>query len=341
MPRADDEQRSQTLLQNTASSARCWAGKQRVIAIVVVAMFTIAAFCYVISIVISHAPPAPPPPATPPQEPAETPFKYWAPPMAPNHSTDVTRSVLVARHCVRAASATVKAGQAGMTQLEDYTSHGPISYPVPAYMCVPRGLVLIKGLAWNLKPALPQPVAVRYDDGASRDRDTAAAFLQGLGINGSGIPDGALFKPTYNSGTQRGIPGCMPVESSRAEQLLRARWAEFPYYCRTWPTPGQPCTPSSDTNISHRDVMVRVQELLGRGAAANISGYASPPGTDPAADHVSADRYLVGGSAVASAFIEAWLLEQGTATARGAVAWGQLAASGEDGPGGELGLHKL
>jgi hypothetical protein len=180
-------------------------------------------------------------------------FRYWAEPMAPKHSPQVRRTVLVMRHCVRAATAGVKAGQDGMDSQTNYTSHGPIHFPVEAYMCVPRGLTL-----------------------GSDGPGPAAA-----------IADDALFKPSYNQDAKTGLPGCVATGASAQEELIRARWATFPYYCGN--STGCDGGTSSTLGLSHRDVMARVQELLGTGGvAAPITGYSSSPGmSSPAADHVS------------------------------------------------------
>jgi hypothetical protein len=178
-----------------------------------------------------------------------------------------------------------------MDSQTNYTSHGPIHFPVEAYMCVPRGLTLLKGMAWNLRNALPKPIKLRFDGGAARDAQSARAFLQGLGSDGPGpaaaIADGALFKPSYNQDAKTGLPGCVATGASAQEELIRARWATFPYYCGN-STGCDGGTPST-LGLSHRDVMARVQELLGTGGvAAPITGYSSSPGmSSPAADHVS------------------------------------------------------
>lgn len=96
------------------------------------------------------------------------------------------RTVLIMRHCVRSTPNDGLFEVAGRDmKFDDYSELKWPSFDVNAMQCVPRGLDLVKahGTWFRQHAQLHQPVFVIADD-YPRDKATADAFVDGLGLTG-------------------------------------------------------------------------------------------------------------------------------------------------------------
>jgi len=199
------------------------------------------------------------------------------------------RTVIIMRHCARATPSSAY-GAPGFNNFDNYSDAVFLPFPVPAYQCLHRGLQYITSNGQQLQHILPAgPVTLTVDSAAQRDLDTASALLAGLGAtNTSNYQHApALFDPE-----SAGVCTKMPTDAIVA--ALKARLVEFP-------------PPSS-----HHELLDSLQKTLGQGAA---------PALSTIKDTIGDSGYFTGGSSVASAFAEAFLMQQGGGLP---VAWDRL-----------------
>jgi hypothetical protein len=97
-------------------------------------------------------------------------------------SADITRTVIVMRHCVRTTPFTLD-GEF-FSQFGDYSSRPFPEWKYPAWQCVPRGLDMIatQGAFLREKQPLAQPLIKVVSDAIDRDVDTSHSLLRGLGM---------------------------------------------------------------------------------------------------------------------------------------------------------------
>ena len=214
------------------------------------------------------------------------------------HATLAARTVLVMRHCLRSTPTTIDKGAVGFPSLDNYSAqpaHAFPPWPVAPYLCLPSGLSVVSSFGAQLRPTLPGgPLLARVDTAAARDNTTAAALLVALGLAADdffGAPE--LFHPTAH-----GL--CDPLSLPERAAALGARLAAFP-------------PPGGGAAWAARLAALQ-STVLGAGAA---------PPLDAIPDRVDgASASFVGGTAVASAFVEAFLMQQGAGLLP--VAWGEL-----------------
>ena len=198
------------------------------------------------------------------------------------------RSVFVFRHCLR-STPTSAYGAEGYTDFNNYSGpqpgHAFPAWPVPVYQCLPEGKEVVQSMGEQLNATIPGQLTVMVDTSAQRDNDTALALLAGMGR-----PPTYTAAPEYFSPTKAGV--CAALPTADAVAALKARFAAFP------------------VPDGHSARLSALQAVLGAGVA---------PALNDIPDYVSSSAYLTGGTAVASAFAEAFLMELGGGLP---VAWG-------------------
>jgi hypothetical protein len=181
-------------------------------------------------------------------------------------SADITRTVIVMRHCVRTTPFTLD-GEI-LSNFNDYSSLPFPEWKYPAWQCVPRGLDLIatQGAYLREKQPLAQPLIKVVSDAIDRDIDTSHFLLQGLGEPSFPVvADGAIF-----DAQQGGVCPPDPVEWNDEMILLRLSQAPIPHH--------------------HRQLLNSLQAKLGRGIAPSFTNIS---------DSANVSTF-VGGSAVAA-----------------------------------------
>ena len=96
-------------------------------------------------------------------------------------SLDLTRTVIVMRHCVRTTPFSLD-GEV-FPHFNDYSALPFPDWKYPAWQCVPRGLDMIatEGDFLRYKQVFALPLIKVVSDAIDRDVDTAHSLLQGLG----------------------------------------------------------------------------------------------------------------------------------------------------------------
>jgi hypothetical protein len=96
-------------------------------------------------------------------------------------SLDLTRTVIVMRHCVRTTPFSLD-GEV-FPYFNDYSGRPFPDWKYPAWQCVPRGLDIIaaEGEFLRDKQVFALPLIKVVSDAIDRDVDTAHSLLQGLG----------------------------------------------------------------------------------------------------------------------------------------------------------------
>ena len=212
-------------------------------------------------------------------------FKAYA--NAKNDFPETT--VIVMRHCARSTPTNI--WEPKFKSFDNYTSpaHHPFpKWPVETYQCLPRGITILEEAAKSLLASvpLPRPLSV-IADAVQRDNDTARATLRGLGEDENDFSvDATIFE------------GVCPHDASW-------RYAAVSNHFKEVPIP-----------VNHTARLKKMQKILGKGVA---------PALDEIPDYVEKTTgYFDGGSGVASAFAEAFLMQ---AAGGMEVAWGQLSDS--------------
>jgi hypothetical protein len=156
------------------------------------------------------------------------------------------RVVFVMRHCVRSTKTAFPPGDEPYPSYSNYSATPFPEWPIPAMLCLPRGLEIINGQGQNFQGQFPGPVYV-ISDNIQRDINTSIALVAGLGLtNEIQIQvDGSIFDPiTY---------GICPEPSEEFwNSALQYRWNEFP------------------VPANHTAMMTYLQSKLGQGAAPLI-----------------------------------------------------------------------
>jgi len=194
-------------------------------------------------------------------------------------------TVYLMRHCVRSTYLPDLYGGQEPAYLANYTDGGDLpDWGVAPTLCTARGRRIVQGQGRSLQSEVfariggtNQSLKVVYDAGSTRDNTTALDFLQGLGLpflKRDG--DGEIFTPTW--------PGCPKVPAAAQEAAVTAQLAAVP----------QP--------HDYEARVAALQELLGPGVA-NFTTMPDVVAGGPVG--------LLGGSFVASSWIEAMLLQYG------------------------------
>jgi hypothetical protein len=97
-------------------------------------------------------------------------------------SVDITRTVIVMRHCVRTTPFTLD-GEV-FPNFNDYSARPFPDWKYPAWQCVPRGLDMIasQGAYLRDEKTFATPLLKVISDAVDRDTDTSHALLKGLGM---------------------------------------------------------------------------------------------------------------------------------------------------------------
>ena len=195
-----------------------------------------------------------------------------------------TTTVYLMRHCARSTYFPDLYGGQEPEYLANYSDGGELpDWGVAPTLCTARGSRIVQGEGASLKKEVlarmgpQQELKVVYDAGSRRDNTTALDFLEGVGlpfVKRDG--DAEIFTPTW--------AGCPELTSAAKEAAVSAQLAAV---------------------AKPRDYEARVaalQELLGEGAA-NFTTMPDVVAGGPVG--------LLGGSFVASSWIEAMLLQFG------------------------------
>jgi len=203
------------------------------------------------------------------------------------------KTVFVFRHCLRSTPTGAYSGLRKYPNFDNYSSHTFPSWPVPVYQCLPRGLERVEEMGKQLKDEIvgssPSRFLFKVDTAAKRCNDTAKALLRGLGAESHGyVSSPELFDPSaYGK--------CPRMNATIAREALRRNVRSTTY------PPG------------HKDRLERLQNVLGNGVA---------PSLESIEDAITDDGHFNGGSSVASAFAEAFLMQWGGGLH---TAWGNIA----------------
>ena len=142
------------------------------------------------------------------------------------------RQVFIMRHCVRSTSSKVKYGLPNITNLTDYTNRSlPVwgaSGGLAPMACIPVGLEILDGTgAWLASSGLVPPTAsVRMvSDTVSRDAESAAALLRGMGRSSGIHLDAPLFDTVK---PDKGSPLCPTVPDDVNEASTSRRLGQVP-----------------------------------------------------------------------------------------------------------------
>ena len=195
-----------------------------------------------------------------------------------------TTTVYLMRHCARSTYLPDLYGGQEPEYLANYSDGGELpDWGVAPTLCTHRGSRIVQGEGASLKKEVlsrmgPQKeLKVIYDAGSRRDNTTALDFLEGVGlpfVKRDG--DAEIFTPTW--------AGCPELTPAAKEAAVSAQLAAV----------------SKPHDYEAR--VAALQELLGEG----IANFTTMP------DVVSGGPVgLIGGSFVASSWIEAMLLQQG------------------------------
>ncbi|CAJ1394923.1 unnamed protein product [Effrenium voratum] len=176
-------------------------------------------------------------------------------------------SVLVFRHCPRSTKPELQ----GRTY-NNYSQQPFPDFPVAPMLCLPRGLDILQAQGRFLKASLPEPIHVVADD-VERDKQTASALLEGLGLTSDVL--------TVSSAPFSKSDGCPDLPEAEALKALEEQVRRFP-------------NPASYTNLTQR-----LWEVLGDGAA----------GDWPAWPCATKQLHLGGSCYVSSAIMERFLME--------------------------------
>ena len=193
-------------------------------------------------------------------------------------------TVYLMRHCARSTYLPDLYGGQEPKYLANYSDGGDLpDWGVAPTLCTARGSRIVQGEGRALRSEVlarmgPQKhLQVVYDAGSRRDNTTALDFLEGVGlpwVKRDG--DAEIFTPTW--------PGCPELTSTAKKAAVRAQLTAV---------------------AKPRDYEVRVaalQQLLGHGVA-NFTAMPDVVAGGPVG--------LLGGSFVASSWIEAMLLQYG------------------------------
>jgi hypothetical protein len=130
-------------------------------------------------------------------------------------SADVTRTVIVMRHCVRTTPFTLD-GEL-FPDFNDYSSRPFPEWKYPAWQCVPRGLDVIarQGAFLRYNYTLAPPLIKVISDAIDRDIDTSRSLLQGLGL-----PDFPVVADVRRSFHGPLLAFCVSHSSCREQYLI-------------------------------------------------------------------------------------------------------------------------
>lgn len=196
--------------------------------------------------------------------------------------------VLVMRHCVRSTPTTVHGGAQGFYNFDNYSAFPFPPWDVAPYQCLPRGIKLLESYAESLGDFFVPNTVI--SDAPQRDIDTSNAILRGMNISRKIMIQPSLFDPESN-----GV--CSKLPSNMIVELKRTRLANFP------PSHG------------HNGRVKALQKVLGLGEAPSLEDIPS---------NISSSTYYSGGDSVASAFVEAFLMQYGGGLT---MAWNRLSVT--------------
>jgi len=208
-------------------------------------------------------------------------------------------SVIIMRHCVRSPYPSLRTGRGapGFNSPDNYTAD---AFPTQAWnvtgtaVCTARGMALAAQYGAALRSHLTLPVSVRADN-VTRNLQTAAALVSGLGGAIRVHPDKPLFNPVS-------AKVCADLTADEYNQQISTQIER---------------ASSSDSRVhseytQYITELEELQQLVGHGAA---------PALNEVALNVSGG-YLTGGLYVASeGIIETFILEAGAGLQ---VSWGSL-----------------
>lgn len=201
-------------------------------------------------------------------------------------ASDPTSTVYLMRHCARSTYSPDLYGGQEPEYLANYSDGGDLpDWGVAPTLCTARGRVIIEGQGRSLREEVlgrmggpDATLKVIYDSGSKRDNTTALDFLKGLGLPVDVRKGEAnVFTPPTT--------WCPAVTAAAKETAVREQLASMPK------------PPKLEERVA------ALQELLGKGAA---------PPMQEIADTVSGGAVgWIGGTFVASSWIEAMLLQLG------------------------------
>jgi hypothetical protein len=204
------------------------------------------------------------------------------------------------RHCARSTPLDIFTGAKGFYDFDNYTSkpHQPFpAWTVGTYECLPRGNELIRQFSGNISLTFPRPVQVVADSCCDRDRDTADDFIVGARLN----PATTDYRTnTVVFGSMDTFPGFNPpFGACRGDVATQARNADITANFHSVKKPD-----------GLDKMLASLQEnVLGKGAAPPLQDIpnillATPP------TQLGASTVVVGGVPIASAFVEAFLMQE-------------------------------
>lgn len=193
-------------------------------------------------------------------------------------------TVYLIRHCVRSTFSPALYGGQEPEYLANYSDGGPLpDWGVPPTMCTARGSRIVQGEGRALRSEFlsrmgeEQLLKVVYDAGSRRDNTTALDLLEGIGLPyAKRDGDAEIFTPTWD--------GCPELTPAAKEAAVIAQLAAV----------AKP--------HGYEARVAALQELLGQGVA-NFTTMPSVVSGGPVG--------LIGGSFVASSWIETFLLQHG------------------------------
>lgn len=193
-------------------------------------------------------------------------------------------TVYIMRHCARSTYLPDLYGGQRPAYLANYSDGGDLpDWGVAPTLCTARGRRIIQGQGRSLRGEIlgrmgpaPGRLKVTYDAGSTRDNTTAEDLLAGLGLPSiARVGDAAVFDP----------PWCPQLTAAAKERAVRARLKAVPRPAR------------------YEGRLAALQALLGRGVA---------PPLQSIPDVVAGGAVgWLGGSFVASSWVEAMLLQFG------------------------------